>query len=186
MTADSSDAPAPIMDGGAGPPVPGDRWLRRRWWVPVIAALAPVVIILAALVWFTGRDGDTSAVGTTSATGTTTAGAGFTEVPTFDLTKVGSAKFASLTKKDGDAVRSYMFASGQPGFIALAEAVAAATPATGAVGDTGTTLTFVTNDKGTVTLTLDLSANRFAYAGKTWQPAGDLNTIVQEATTQGG
>jgi hypothetical protein len=186
MTADSSDAPAPIMDGGGGPPVPGDRWLRRRWWIPIIAALAPVLIILAALVWFTGRDDGTSAVATTSATGTTALGADFTEVPTFDLSKVGSAKFASLTKKDGDTVQSYMFASGQPGFIALAEAVAAATPTNDAVGDTGTTLTFVTNDKGTVTLTLDLPADRFAYAGKTWQPAGDLDTIVQEAITQGG
>jgi hypothetical protein len=186
MTADSSAAPPPIMDGGAGPPVPGDRWLRRRWWIPVVAALAPILVILGTLVWFTGRDNDTSAAGTTSATGTTAAGADFTEIPTFDLSKVGSAKFASLTKKNGEALQSYMFASGQPGFIALAEAVATAKPAGGAVGDTGTTLTFVTNDKGTVTLTLDLSANRFTYGGKTWQPSGDLRGIVQEAITQGG
>ena len=51
------------------------------------------------------------------------------------------------------------------------------------MADTGTTLIFVTDDKGTVTLQLDLAANRFGYAGKAWQPAGDLAAIVAQAVT---
>ena len=196
MAADSSDERLPGADDGAtetpstapmperrmerraqartDASVPGDGWLRRKWWMPVVIALTPVLVILVALVWFTGGGDDTSIAGTTIPEGTTTAGADFAEVPTFDLAKVGGAKFASLTMQQGDTVQSYMFASGQPGFTALTEAVAAAKPVDGAVGDTGTTLTFVTQDKGTVTLTLDLAANRFAYGGTAWLPSGDL------------
>ena len=202
MTADSGDEPAPSTeddDAGAAAaperqshmargaqaradaPVPGDRWLRRRWWIPVVVALAPILLMLIATLWFIGRDNDASVAETTAATGTTTTRADFTEVPTFDLAKVGGAKFASLTMKQGEGLQSYMFASRQPGFTALAEAVAAAKPVDGTVGDTGATLTFVTKDKGTVTLRLDLAADRFSYGGKTWQPGGDLKAIVERA-----
>lgn len=169
--------------GGAS--VPGDRWLRRRWWIPTIVALAPILVLLVALTWFTGRNDTASVAATTVPMGTTASGGDFTEVPTFDLAKVGGAKFASLTMQKGEDLQSYMFASGQPGFTALAEAVATAKPAgttAGNPGETGTTLIFVTNDKGTVTLRLDLAANRFAYDGKYWQPGGDLASIVEKAS----
>jgi hypothetical protein len=184
MTADSSDGRPPDAEAGDHAPVPGDRWLRRRWWIPVVVALAPILLMLVAMTWFIGKDDNASVAETTGATGTTAAGADFTEVPTFDLTKVGGAKFASLTMQRGEALQSYMFASGQAGFAALAEVVAAAKPAEGALDATGATLTFVTKDKGTVTLTLDLAANRFGYGGKTWQPNGDLKAIVDEAVAR--
>lgn len=145
------------------------------------------VLVLAIGGWWLMRDGTDSA----STTSTVSTGPDVTSPydlveadAAVDLGTLTEAKFASLLLDGGEGLTSYMIAGGQPSFQALAEAVASAEKVDGPAPATGSTLTFVMEDRVTVTFDLDIAAGVVGREGAVWRPTGDLAALVGAVTAK--
>jgi len=153
----------------------------------VVAIGVVAVLVLAIGGWWLTRDG----ADRTSTTSTVSTGPDVTSPydlieadAAVDLGTLTEAKFASLLLDTSEGLTSYMIAAGQPSFVALADAVAASERVDGPAPATGSTLTFVMEDRVTVTFDLDIAAGVVGREGAVWRPAGDLAALVGDVTAK--
>lgn len=153
----------------------------------MVAIGVVAVVVLAIGGWWLMRDGTDSA----STTSTVSTGPEVTSPydlveadAAVDLSTLTDAKFASLLLDSSKGLTSYMIAAGQPSFISLAEAVAASKKVDEPTPATGSTLTFVMEDRVTVTFDLDIAAGVVGREGTVWRPNGDLAALVDAVTAR--
>ena len=145
------------------------------------------VLVIATAAYLVAQGGYERRASTTT---TTTVAAivspyDLTEAPTdVDLTTLPDARFASILLETPDGITSYMVAAGQDPFTALAEAVGAAEEVDEPAPSTSSTLTFVMDDRITVTFVMDTVTGLVAREGKVWRPEGDLAAMVRAITEQ--
>jgi hypothetical protein len=150
--------------------------------IAVVVALA--VVALTAYLIGRGGDGAASSTTTTQAV-VVTSPYDLTEAdPDVDLDAVRDAKFASILLDTGGGVTSYMVASEQPAFEALAKAVAGADETDEPIAATGSTLAFVMPDRVTVTFDIDTGAGLIGREDRSWRPDGDLAALIAAVTEQ--
>ncbi len=153
----------------------------------MVAIGVAAVLVLAIGGWWLMRDDTdpTSTTSTVSSSPVVTSPYDLVEADAaVDLGTLTDAKFASLLLDGGEGLTSYMIAAGQPSFLALAEAVASAEKVDGPTPATGSTLTFVMEDRVTVTFDLDVGAGVVGREGAVWRPNDDLAALVGAITAR--
>lgn len=108
-----------------------------------------------------------------------------TEAPaTADLKIIKDARFVSIDLKAASGkLTSYMLDASLPAMQALETAVLKAKKVDGTVASGGSTITFVTAGRQTVTFDLDVDQGLVGRGGKAWRPSGDLKALVTTATS---
>jgi hypothetical protein len=103
--------------------------------------------------------------------------------PGFDLAQVVRAKFVSLSFPESSELPSMMLTQDRPEFQEMAAAVAGAEKVSdeaSPAAEQAVTVTFVTEERETATLTLAEGA-LFFWQGATFEAAGDLQSMVEQA-----
>lgn len=156
--------------------------LRNRLIVP--AALGLVIVVVAVVLLQSGDDRS----GTTTTVTTVAAEASpydLIEAPgDVDLATLRDAKFASILLEAPEGFTSYMIAADQAAFEAIAQSVAASREVDEPTPGASSTLTFVLQDRVTVTFVIDAAAGLIAREGTVWRPEGDLAALVRSITDQ--
>lgn len=151
----------------------------------ILPAAGILIIGIAAYLIFQGGYEGRASTTTTTTVAALASPYDLTEAPAdVDLATLPDARFASILLDTPDGVTSYMVAAGQDPFVALAEAVGAAEEVDGPAPSTSSTLTFVLDDRVTVTFVMDTVTGLVAREGKVWRPDGDLAALVRAVAEQ--
>jgi hypothetical protein len=161
---------------------------RKSIPVIVIAAIIAAAVLFVVAHEQCGKNARRAAADDATSTTSVTSPYDMTEVGgELDLNILENTTFVSILVPNADGKpTSYMADASGSGAKALIQAVCNSSelkPAPASDGLTASTLTFVLPSRQTVTFTLDLAAGLLYRHGQAWQPKGDLEALVQAATT---
>jgi len=151
-----------------------------------VAAIVVVAVVIAVVVTQAHNGGGGVPGATPGGTHTTVSSPyDMTEAAaTADLKIIKGARFVSIDLKAASGkLTSYMLDASLPAMQALETAVLKAKKVDGAVASGGSTITFVTAGRQTVTFDLDVDQGLVGRGGNAWRPSGDLKALVTAATS---
>jgi hypothetical protein len=159
---------------------------RQRLLVVAVAAAVVLAVVIAVIITQTHDGGGPTPGAAAGGTHTTVSSPyDMTEASaTADLKIIKDARFVSIDlKASSGKLTSYMLDASLPAMQALEAAVLKAKKVDGAVASGGSTITFVTAGRQTVTFDLDVDQGLVGRGGHAWRASGDLKALVTAATS---